>query len=702
MKLKIKSKLIAGSLAMAIILLSSSAGVVAVIVGKQTRASIDQTLTRTTNIIKDELLAHQNLITGECRRLISSSDMASEIKFLHEHPGKESISTTKSTFIGNTEKLFQSTSTNRFSSMATYDIDGNLATFVVQQKEGQYLAGFNLVDKSSSSFVGGEFSGDDRLSGDRFLENAPQPDVEIKLDFSNIDSSHESSHFTVKKSSLALRVSMPLMGNAYNPVTENVEPAPVGILVAYYNISDAFAEKIKKVTETDINIYVDERYVAGTVQKHKGYESKEPFKESGDLAAQKIYIDGFQLGDEKYFHALLPLFDSGRLIGALAAIQSGQLIFMNIKNILIQLTIVNIISVFLLLPVIYFLSMRLSNPLKAVVSRLKDIAEGEGDLTMRLEKRSDDEIGELAQWFNLFIDKLQGIIGQIAENSHNLNLSSQDMARLSGQMSGNSSDMVRHLNETAASVEGVNENFISVAAAMEESSTNLGMIVAASEEMAVTINEVSGKTANAGRVSKDAVARAGNISGLIKELGTAAQKIGKVTDMINEISDQTNLLALNATIEAARAGEAGKGFTVVAGEIKELAKQTAVATKDIQEQIDGIQQSTAKTTADIEEILSVINIVNETVISIASDVEEQSCATQEINRNVAHASQGISDVNQNIAHNSAMVTKINGNISNIDGLARNIANRSGDVSSGARALFTLSEELHELVKRFKI
>ncbi|MBF0573982.1 MAG: methyl-accepting chemotaxis protein, partial [Desulfamplus sp.] len=500
--------------------------------------------------------------------------------------------------------------------------------------------------------------------------------------------------------------------NAFNPKTEQVEPTAMGILVTYYNVSGAFSEKIKKMTGMDINIYLNGKYVDGTLKEHQSYEKKglekegdkiqSSFKSGKNLLSQEVYIDEFKLNSEKYFQALLPIFNGKTLVGAIAAIQSGKLISENIKNMLIQLGLVNIVCILFIMPFIYFSSLKLSNPLKEVVNRLKDIAEGEGDLTMRLEEKGNDEIGELARWFNIFIAKLNGIIAEIAENSKQLNRSSEDMAKLSGQMSENSCDMVGHLNQTTASVEKVNESFISVAAAMEESSTNLSMIVAASEEMAVTINEVSRKTENASKVSNDAVSRASGISGRIKELGSAAQQIGKVTDMINEISEQTNLLALNATIEAARAGEAGKGFTVVAGEIKELAKQTAAATKNIKEQIDGIQQSTEKTAKDVENILSVINNVNETVISIVSDVGEQSSATQEINENVAHASQGISEVNQNIAQNSASVTKINGNITNIDALAHNIANRSSDVANGAKSLFKLSEKLDDLVKKFKI
>jgi methyl-accepting chemotaxis protein len=135
----------------------------------------------------------------------------------------------------------------------------------------------------------------------------------------------------------------------------------------------------------------------------------------------------------------------------------------------------------------------------------------------------------------------------------------------------------------------------------------------------------------------------------VKALAEAAQKIGDVVKLINDIAGQTNLLALNATIEAARAGEAGKGFAVVASEVKSLATQTAKATEDIANQVKAIQSATGDSVAAIEGITTTITRINEIATTVASAVEEQGAATKEIARNVQQASAGTTEVSRNIS-----------------------------------------------------
>lgn len=341
-------------------------------------------------------------------------------------------------------------------------------------------------------------------------------------------------------------------------------------------------------------------------------------------------------------------------------------------------------------------------PINKAIAGLKDIAQGEGDLTMRLDATSKDEVGELGLWFNTFIEKLQGIVKQIAMNSNNVNSSSLQLSEIAKQLSTGAADTSQRASNVATASEEMSANLNNVAAAMEESSTNANMVASAAEEMTSTINEIAENAERARSVSSDAVNQAKSASEKMGELGDAAQKIGMVTETITEISEQTNLLALNATIEAARAGEAGKGFAVVANEIKDLAKQTAQATLNIKNQIDDVQRTTNSTVQEIDQISQVISGVNDIVATIATAVEEQTVATKEIANNISQASQGIQEVNENVSQSSTVANEITEDIAQVNLAANGISDRSKEVQVSSDDLQRMSSELNTIVGSFKV
>lgn len=368
----------------------------------------------------------------------------------------------------------------------------------------------------------------------------------------------------------------------------------------------------------------------------------------------------------------------------------------------VTITIITIVVGIVLGLIIAILSARsITQPVNLAIVGLRDIAEGEGDLTKRLAIKTGDEIGDLAKWFDTFVEKLQGIIGQIADHTRSLGDSSQELTSIATSLSENSNETAKRADNVAVAAEEMTANLTSVAAAMEESTTNTAMVASASEEMTTIINEIATKSEKARSISADAVDKAEKASVKMDSLGQAAQAIGKVTEAITEISEQTNLLALNATIEAARAGEAGKGFAVVANEIKELAKQTAAATLNIKSQISEVQTTTSTTVTDIEEITRVINIVNDIIGSISTAVNEQLSATEEITRNISQASQGLSEVNENVNQSSMVATTISEDISSVNSASSDISESSSRVKARAQDLQALASQLSSLVNNFK-
>jgi len=283
-----------------------------------------------------------------------------------------------------------------------------------------------------------------------------------------------------------------------------------------------------------------------------------------------------------------------------------------------NLIIVGVIGIVLtILAVVIFMNKRL-NPLKKTVSMLSDIAHGEGDLTKRLEVTGNDEISELARWFNEFIDQLEKMVGGIKLTSTYVDAATQ---------------------EVAAGAQGLSQATQEQASAIEE-------IAATIEEMTSSIKH-NAANATDGRQKAVETVRMADMSGeaaqeLVKgmsEISSASKKIGDIITTVNEVAFQTNLLALNAAVEAARAGEHGKGFAVVAEEVRALAQRSADASKQIKSLIeDTVNKIEAgdvmvkKSGESLAQIITRIQGLSQVMEEIAAASNEQASGVDELNR----------------------------------------------------------------------
>src|SRR5260221_6270019 len=216
-------------------------------------------------------------------------------------------------------------------------------------------------------------------------------------------------------------------------------------------------------------------------------------------------------------------------------------------------------------------------------------------------------------------------------------------------VSGAATEM-RTTAETMVGVAGTtSQQADAVAEASTQASANVQTVAAAAEELTVVTTEIGRQVAQSAEIARNAVHEAEATNNSVNGLLNAAQKIGDVVQLINDIASQTNLLALNATIEAARAGEAGRGFAVVASEVKSLAVQTAKATEEIAAQISGMQGATREALAAIQSIGRTIAQIDEIAATIAAAVEEQDATTRDIASNIQQAAAGTDQVSQNIS-----------------------------------------------------
>ncbi|MEE3623373.1 cache domain-containing protein [Nitrospirillum sp. BR 11752] len=217
--------------------------------------------------------------------------------------------------------------------------------------------------------------------------------------------------------------------------------------------------------------------------------------------------------------------------------------------------------------------------------------------------------------------------------------------------------------------------------AAADASSNVNTVAAASEELSASIGEISAQVVRSATIAGEALAVVRETDTVVEGLDGDARRIGEVLGLIQAIAAQTNLLALNATIEAARAGEAGKGFAVVANEVKGLANQTAKATEEIAAQITTIQGRSTQTVTAIRRIGATIADVNELTVTIASAVEEQTAATQEIARNVQQAAVGIGDVAGSLGDLTGASQAVGDAAQGVSGLAERLSAQSAILDS---------------------
>ncbi len=363
--------------------------------------------------------------------------------------------------------------------------------------------------------------------------------------------------------------------------------------------------------------------------------------------------------------------------------------------------IVSLVAITLGITLALLVIRSITRPLKETVKMLKT-SQVENDLTARLTIKSNDELGNMAHHFNQFIEKIQNTIKQISNNASTLSESANDLSSTASQLTSVADETTNQVKSVSTSAKQMSNNMDTISSSTEKMNSNMKAVAISSEEMNSSISEVAQNTEEASKVANEASILVTNSNKNISQLGNDADEIGKVIEVIQDIAEQTNLLALNATIEAARAGEAGKGFAVVATEVKELAKQTAVASEDISSRISAIQNSTGKSIESIGKIRDIIEKVSDTSKLIAAAVEEQSITTKQISQNVTGVASSSETVVKELANSSTASQDITGNLANVDEAAQQTATGASQVQKAGKDLYTLSGDLQNLVNQFKI
>ena len=340
------------------------------------------------------------------------------------------------------------------------------------------------------------------------------------------------------------------------------------------------------------------------------------------------------------------------------------------------------------LAIIWIAAVKLVAPIKAVANRLQDIATGEGDLTQRLDVKSADEIGELATWFNRFLDKIQDTIKDVIETSNTMSQTSKQAEQIAVQSRQGSESQFREVDMVATASEEMTQTSALVLenadkaanmATQAEQSAQGGQAVV--QQSADTMQELVERMAMAVPIADKLEKNSGNISDILS--------------VIEGISEQTNLLALNAAIEAARAGEQGRGFAVVADEVRSLASRTHDSVDQIRVVIEALQSGTRSVTTAIAE-------GNNLALETATQVKQAVDSLANISSFVADIQMMNSEIVNAASEQKTVSTEVNVNVANIRDLSQSILEQSTAAEKVGQNIAQLSSQQQTLVGQFKV
>jgi methyl-accepting chemotaxis protein len=327
-------------------------------------------------------------------------------------------------------------------------------------------------------------------------------------------------------------------------------------------------------------------------------------------------------------------------------------------------------------------------PLNVLAMRLQDIAEGDGDLTRRIDVNGKNEIDEVGIWFNVFIGRIEEIVRRVAEHAETLGHAATELAATA--------------HETAGQAAKQQEQAERITTAMSEMSSAVQEISQTTQNAAVDARNAEESAHSGGRTVQSTVQTIGNLltsnqetSTRIEELGRSSDAIGRIVNVINEIAGQTNLLALNASIEAARAGEHGRGFAVVAGEVRRLAERTSSATKEIDVTVNAIQEGTKVA----------VDAMRSSMSHVQSGVDSARSAGEALT-SIIHGSESVQKMVTQIAaaatEQSYSTQSVSANVNEIAVIIQQTATSSQHSVEACQELSRLANELTGLVGSFKV
>jgi ABC-type transporter Mla subunit MlaD len=591
-KMKLKGKLIFGSLAMVTMLMVVAGVVVSLILYQQNRASSLSQLDRSLKLIRDDLTVKQNKLLSDSRQIANMNSIGSKVNFLTDYANEASQSAmVQSTGEEMANDLLQVAKTGDLWQVGIYDDEGNLWAFAAKEKGGDAFILGSTLHKPQHIFHVASLKHTEKLATDKWRNEESVPQLNLPAKFSEKMPTGEQVGFAEKEGFLCLRSYAPLMADRINRERKEIETVQIGFVMSLINLDQAFVDRMSSLSGMAINLFTQKGFSAGTLDTYTALEAKDVDRAQGSwsLEKQAAVLNDVSVSGNSYFQGLLPLFNDSGNVGAIASLLSKETARANAVQMMERLGLVFLGCILLILPVLLVLSGSLTKPVHLVIK----------GLTMTSQRVSSAS-------------------GQVASSSHEL-------------------------------AEGASEQ----AASLEETSSSLEEMSSMIRQNADHAGEADHLMKETNQIVKKANESMGLLGKSMKDISAASEETFKIIKTIDEIAFQTNLLALNAAVEAARAGEAGAGFAVVADEVRNLAMRAADAARNTSQLIEGIVKKIGGGTELVTRTAHAFAEVDTNAAKAAGLVSEIAAASGEQAEGIEQVNKAVNQMDKVIQQNAA-------------------------------------------------